>query len=110
MRELSAERRRALEILCRSYREQLPERLRQIEAALEAYESGDRSRGDGLYRLVHTLAGSAAIYGFDGVSRRVLALERAILRRLNDPGRDAAPLRPLLDAVRMEIAATASGA
>ncbi len=105
MRELDPERRRALDELRRRYRDQLPERMRQIQSAVARFEEtpDDRATGDALYRMVHTLAGSAAIYGFEAASGRALALERAVLARLGDPARATAPLQALFDAVRAEM-------
>jgi HPt (histidine-containing phosphotransfer) domain-containing protein len=65
-----------LEALRAVYAADLPEKGRAIVAAAgiaaEGWDPGDL---DSLYRLAHRLAGSAAIYGFPGVTRTASALE-----------------------------------
>lgn len=66
---LNEERRADLAALRRTYAAELPERLRAIEAAATALESGWDSRvAESIYEMAHRLAGSAAIYGFPAVT------------------------------------------
>lgn len=65
-----------LENLRQSYRDQLPERLRHIDAAWAEVRVGlaeDTLRS--LHRLVHKLAGSAACFGFAALGERATAAE-----------------------------------
>ena len=65
---------RALEVM---FAEKLPGRLLEIEQALNQYEQNksDPAALNTLYRLLHTMAGSAGTFGFADVGSAARALE-----------------------------------
>jgi HPt (histidine-containing phosphotransfer) domain-containing protein len=69
-----------LQKLREEYAAQLGSRLQCIEDAASALrEAWDSDKVESLYQQVHRLSGSAAIYGFEAVSRAAQALETALL-------------------------------
>lgn len=69
-----------LQKLKQEYVAQLGARLRSIEDAADTLREGwDSDRVESLYRQVHRLAGSAAIYGFEELGGAAHALEAALL-------------------------------
>jgi CheY-like chemotaxis protein len=69
--------RRRLRELQHAYRAELPRKLQLIADDAAAVRAGDwdRERLQSLYEHIHRLAGSAAIYGFDRISRAAGDLE-----------------------------------
>jgi CheY-like chemotaxis protein len=80
----TARRGREMEALRRSYRAELPEKLRLIaqEGAALQHGAWDSARLQSLYDQIHRLAGSAAVYGFDEISRAAGELETWALAAL----------------------------
>ena len=69
-----------LKALLDTYRSQLPQRLNEIDTlwqvVCEQGKMGDE--GKELYRLVHSLAGSGASFGFSDLSKAAKAFEMAL--------------------------------
>ncbi len=83
-----------------AFHEDVTHRLNEMEAALLAIESGDPGHGmiDSLFRHVHTIKGTAGIFGLDDVTAVTHAVED-ILAVLRDAGTFPASLAdPLLHA------------
>jgi HPt (histidine-containing phosphotransfer) domain-containing protein len=76
--------RKAFAALARSYRAELPAKLQAIADEATSLGAGgwDAERVKSFYRLLHCLAGSAAIYGFDAVSREAAELEQMVTAAL----------------------------
>jgi HPt (histidine-containing phosphotransfer) domain-containing protein len=104
---LTEAQRAELDGLRRSYEAELPEKLVLVAEAAEALRRGGWKLSDleALYHLIHRLAGSAAMYGFDSVSRSAAELETwalaALDTGLSDARRDELP--PLLGALRQAL-------
>jgi chemotaxis protein histidine kinase CheA len=100
---LTEAQRAELDALRRSYQEELPDKMGLIAGAVEALRRGGWNKSDlqALYLLVHKLTGSAAIYGFDGISRAAGDLETWALAALDGglPATRRAELRPLVTAL-----------
>jgi len=111
---MTAGQRERLESLRRTYVKDLPARVRAIGEAVSSLEPGDREQLQSLHHLVHRLTGSAAIYGFTGLSRAASALEALVYSALSGtaslpPGRGPS-LADFVAALKSELAtATASG-
>jgi CheY-like chemotaxis protein len=77
--------RRRLQALQRSYRGDLPEKVKAIQAGAAALggERWDPEQLRELYHLVHKMAGSAAIYGFDEIGHAAGQLETWALSALS---------------------------
>ena len=75
---LKPEHRDRLESLRRAYARDLPARVRAIGEAAASLEQANRGQLEALHQLVHRLTGSAAIYGFTGVSRAASSLEALV--------------------------------
>jgi HPt (histidine-containing phosphotransfer) domain-containing protein len=104
---LTAAQRERLESLRRDYARDLPARVRTIGEAAASLEPGNREQLESLHHLVHRLTGSAAIYGFTGLSRAASALEATVYTSLNQT---AEPIRGpnlagLVAALERELAA-----
>jgi HPt (histidine-containing phosphotransfer) domain-containing protein len=110
---VTAGQRERLEALRRAYLKGLPAKVRAIGEAA-AREPWDREKLQSLHHLVHRLTGSAAIYGFSGLSRAASALEALVYSALAEPASfppERGPsLADLVAALKSELAAaTASG-
>ena len=88
MTRLTEAQRAQLEALRQSYRAELPAKLQLIRGAAETLDAGgwEKPHLTAFYELVHKLAGSAAIYGFGGISRAAGEIESWTLAAL-DGGR-----------------------
>jgi Hpt domain len=110
---LTEAQRAELDALRRTYEAELPEKLGLIEEAAEALRRGGWQKVDlqALYLPIHKLAGSAAIYGVDGVSRVAGELETWALAGLEGglPESRRGELGPLVSALREEVAAVGKG-
>jgi chemotaxis protein histidine kinase CheA len=82
--ELTADQRRQLERLREAYEAELPEKLLAIARAAAAarLQNWDPAGVRDLHRLVHRLAGSAAIWGFTDLSHTAGQLEEVVLAAL----------------------------
>ena len=105
---MTAGQRERLEALRRAYARDLPARVRAIVEAT-AREPWDREKLQSLHHLVHRLTGSAAIYGFTGLSRAASALEALVYSALAgtagfEPERGPS-LADLVVALKSELAA-----
>ncbi len=82
---LTEAQRAQLEALRQSYRAELPAKLQLIGGAVETlYEGGwEKTHLMAFYELVHKLAGSAAIYGFSGISHAAGKIESWTLAALD---------------------------
>lgn len=109
---MTAGQRERLASLRRDYARDLPARVRAIGEAVASLEARNRGQLESLHHLVHRLTGSAAIYGFTGVSRAASALEALVYSSLQER---AEPIRGpslagLVAALESELtAALASG-
>jgi HPt (histidine-containing phosphotransfer) domain-containing protein len=106
---MTAGQRERLESLRRAYTRDLPARVRAIGEAAASLEPGDREKLQSLHHLVHRLTGSAAIYGFTGLSRAASALEALVYSALAgtagfEPERGPS-LADLVVALKSELAA-----
>ena len=81
MAELTEDQRRQLESLRHAYEAELPEKVRSIAraAAFAGLRNWEPAEVQELHRLVHRLAGSAAIWGFTAVSRTAGLLEEVVM-------------------------------
>jgi len=73
-----ASERRELRALRQAFGQQLPERVRAIEKALEDTLDAvpvDRDRAEIVFQLTHRLCGAASIYGYSRVYEAATALE-----------------------------------
>jgi len=108
---LTEAQRAQLDALRRSYRAELPAKLRLVGEAAATLRAGGWKTADlqALYELVHKLAGSAAIYGFSRISRAAGDVETWLLPALDAdvPEERRAELPALLAA--LEQAFEASG-
>jgi two-component system OmpR family response regulator len=106
-------RTRELDALRRSYRAELPDKLRLIAEEVAALQGGpwDRERLQSLYDQIHRLAGSAAVYGFDEVSRAAGELELWTLAALAGTALEERPaeLGDLLGALDRAFRASEGG-
>jgi HPt (histidine-containing phosphotransfer) domain-containing protein len=65
------------------YRRELPQKIRAVKDAAGALGADAPREGlEALHILVHRLVGSAAIYGFDAVSRAAALLEDLVVEGL----------------------------
>jgi hypothetical protein len=82
----------------------LPEKVGLIAGAADALRAGGWGKSDlqAFYLLIHKLTGSAAIYGFDGLSRAAGDLETWALAALDEgvPEPRRVELLPLLGALQ----------
>ena len=107
MPEKHAAIRGQFEILHQSYIADLPVKILQAREIWELLsdEGWDSDSWDSLYRLIHSLAGSGAIYGFPMVSAAALALDiqlKPIIRDARAPGESQKKeLTALLDRVAL---------
>jgi hypothetical protein len=92
-----------------SYEAELPDKLGLIAGAVEALRAGgwDKSDLQAFYLLIHKLTGSAAIYGFAGISRAAADLEAWALAALEDgvPEPRRVELLPLVSSLQEAFAA-----
>jgi len=108
--KLTEAQRARLRALRRSYEAELPEKLALIAGAVAALEGAESDRAglEQLYQHIHKLAGSAAIYGFDEISRAAGSLEAWASSALTAGG--AAPARvelaPMVDALHQAFSAS----
>ncbi|SRR5712691_760130 len=106
---LTAGHRERLESLRRAYVEELPEKVRAIGKAAASLQPGDREKLQAFHHLVHRLTGSAAIYGFTGLSRAASALEALVYSALDGtasfPLERGPSLADLVAALKSELAA-----
>ena len=81
MAELTEDQRRQLESLRHAYEAELPEKVRSIAraAAFAGLRNWEPAEVQELHRLVHRLAGSAALWGFTAVSRTAGQLEEVVM-------------------------------
>jgi HPt (histidine-containing phosphotransfer) domain-containing protein len=97
MRKLTGAQRAQLDALRDLYRAELPQKVEAITAAAAPLLAAapDAAHLDRFYDLIHKLAGSAAIYGFDEMERAAAALEEWALASLSasvpDPRRQDLP-------------------
>jgi len=109
---MTAGQRERLESLRRDYARDLPKRIRAIADAATSLDPTDRERLESLHHLVHRLTGSAAIYGFTGVSRAASALEALIYAALAGaaafPPERGPDLAGLVAALESELAAASA--
>jgi HPt (histidine-containing phosphotransfer) domain-containing protein len=97
-RRLTDAQRAQLDALRDAYRAELPQKLEAIAAAAAPLQAdgADAAHLEPFYHLIHKLAGSAAIYGFDEVERAAAALEEWALASLSagvsEPRRQQLPL------------------
>ncbi len=103
---MTAGQRERLESLRRTYGRDLPARVRAIGEAAASLDPRNRGQLESLHHLVHRLRGSAAIYGFTGVSRAASALEALVyaLKETAEPILGPS-LADLLAALESELAA-----
>jgi HPt (histidine-containing phosphotransfer) domain-containing protein len=100
-----------LEELRARYRRALPGKARAVqEAAAALTESGEGSQIEALYLLAHRLRGSAAIYGFAGVSEAAATLEAFVVAAMEGPSLRSAPWRERLEAHVSALTAAAAAA
>jgi hypothetical protein len=96
--------------LRQSYRAELPAKLQLIGGAVETLYAGGWEKPHLLafYELVHKLSGSAAIYGFGGISRAAGEIESWTLAALdgNLPEDRRLELSSLMGALRAAFAAS----
>jgi diguanylate cyclase (GGDEF)-like protein len=72
-----------LRALCAEYTRKLPEKIQRIHAEWQQLsETWTEESFDNFHRDIHSLCGSAAIYGFDGLSKAARVLE-TYLRNLD---------------------------
>ena len=85
MRKLTDAQRAQLDALRDMYRAELPRKVEAITAAAAPLQTAaaDAAHLDRFYDLIHKLAGSAAIYGFDEMERAAAALEEWALASLD---------------------------
>lgn len=81
MAELTDDQRRQLEELRLAYEAELPEKVTSIAraAAFAGLRNWEPAEVVELHRLVHRLAGSAAIWGFTAVSKTAGELEEVVV-------------------------------
>jgi chemotaxis protein histidine kinase CheA len=96
--------RRAFQALARSYRAQLPAKIEAIGKAAAPFEAGkwDVETLTTVYRLAHSLTGSAAIYGFEEIRLIAEGIEKLLSVALEGQAATAARLAevaPLLQAL-----------
>ncbi|SNT10984.1 Hpt domain-containing protein [Noviherbaspirillum humi] len=87
-----------LEALRRRYHAGLPGRLAQIKAAAERCQAMQPEDVETLHRLLHSLAGSAGVYGMPELGAEARRLE-VVLKQVKPGGHAAIP-----PALREEIA------
>jgi HPt (histidine-containing phosphotransfer) domain-containing protein len=86
VRKLTDAQRAELQALTDAYRAELPRKMELISGAaaqLQA-EGWGKPELQSLYELIHRLAGSAAIYGFDGIGRAAADLEEWALSAIDE--------------------------
>ena len=82
---------RVLESLRASYRERLPEKLRELETRLrDARGGGSPERREQARLLAHTLKGTAGSYGFVDVASELESIESVLDEIPADQAADAA--------------------
>jgi hypothetical protein len=108
---LTEAQRAQLDALRRSYQADLPDKLGLIASAVDTLQAGGWSKSDlqSFYLLIHRLAGSAAIYGFDGIGRAAGELEVWALAALEGGVSDSrrVELGPLVSALQDAFASEA---
>ena len=111
---MTAGNRERLEALRRAYLRDLPAKVRAIGKATASREPWDREKLESLHHLVHRLTGSAAIYGFSGLSRAASALEAVVYSALAEaasfPPERGPSLADLVAALKSELAAATASA
>ena len=77
IRRLTDAQRAQLDALREAYRAELPRKVEAIASAAAPLQAPGADAGDleRFYHLIHKLAGSAAIYGCDGIEAAAAALE-----------------------------------
>ena len=90
------------------FHEDVTQRLNEMEAALLAIESGDPGHGmiDSLFRHVHTIKGTAGIFGLDDVTAVTHAVESilAVIREADTfPAALVDPLLHATAAIRARV-------
>jgi len=109
MRRLTDAQRAQLDALRDMYRAELPQKVEAIAAAAAPLQAagGDAADLERFYDLIHKLAGSAGIYGFDEVEGAAAALEEWALAILaagvSEPRRGELPR--LLNALQAALTA-----
>ena len=97
LRRLTAAQRAQLDALRDRYAAELPGKVEAIAAAAAPLlaAGADAAHLERFYQLIHKLAGSAAIYGFDEIEAAAAALEEWALANLavnsSDPRRQELP-------------------
>ena len=111
LKRLTDAQRAQLDALRERYGAELPGKVEAIAAAAAALQApgADAAKLEQFYQLIHKLAGSAAIYGFDEIERAAAALEEWALANLgggvSEPRRQELPL--LLAALQAALTASA---
>ena len=110
IRRLTDAQRAQLDALRDTYRSELPQKVEAVAAAAVPLQAagGQAAHLERFYDLIHKLAGSAAIYGFDGIGGAATTLEEWALASLaagvSEPRRQELPV--LLAALQAALAAT----
>lgn len=88
------------EIKC-SYIRELPQRATDLCAAWDQTETGDWMQDSlrELHRLVHSLSGSGATFGFNDLSAKAHALEVPLAKLLDDSAADRSALSGLFESL-----------
>ena len=109
MTRLTEAQRAEFDALRQLYEAELPDKLELIAGAADALRAGGWDKPDlqAFYLLIHKLTGSAAIYGFDGISRAAGDLETWALAALEGgvPEPRRVELVPLVGALQDAFAA-----
>ena len=103
MVRLTEAQRAQLDALRQAYRAELPDKLGLIGSAVETLHAGgwEKAHLQALYDLIHKLTGSAAIYGFAGISHAAGQMETWALEALDGglPESRRVELGPLMSAL-----------
>lgn len=97
----SSELKAKLAEIKRNYVSELPRRATALRVAWERTQAEHWAHAPTreLHRLVHSLSGSGATFGFDALSADAHALEVELLKLLQDPDADRAALASLFEAL-----------
>jgi chemotaxis protein histidine kinase CheA len=99
-----------LEELRARYRRELPDKVRAVQDAARAFaQEREASRLETLYLLAHRLRGSAAIYGFAGVSEAAAAVESLVADAREGTGPPSAAWLERLEAQVAALTAVGRG-
>ena len=114
LRTLTDAQRAQLDALRAMYRAELPQKVEAVAAAATPLQTAgaEAAHLERFYHLIHKLAGSAAIYGCEGIDGAAAALEEWALASLaagvTEPRRQELPA--LLAALQAALTATAPAA